>query len=52
MNRIVEKWMYRSRWLFAPVYIGLSLGLLALTIKFFSQCTRSYPIYLPYLKLI
>lgn len=39
MNRIVEKWMYRSRWLFAPVYIGLSLGLLALTIKFFQSIT-------------
>ena len=43
MNRIVEKWMYRSRWLFAPVYIGLSLGLLALTIKFFQSMYEILP---------
>lgn len=43
MNRILEKWMYRSRWLFAPVYIGLSLGLLALTIKFFESMYEILP---------
>ncbi len=43
MNRVVEKWMYRSRWLFAPVYIGLSLGLLALTIKFFQSMYEILP---------
>ncbi len=26
-----------SRWLLAPVYFGLSLGLIALTIKFFLE---------------
>ncbi len=46
MNRIVEKWMYRSRWLFAPVYIGLSLGLLALTIKFFPVNVRDLTQYI------
>lgn len=35
--------MYRSRWLFAPVYIGLSLGLLALTIKFFQSMYEILP---------
>jgi uncharacterized protein (TIGR00645 family) len=29
--------MYASRWLLAPVYFGLSLALVALTIKFFQE---------------
>lgn len=36
MERFLENAMYASRWLLAPVYFGLSLGLIALTIKFFS----------------
>ncbi|MDU6434702.1 MAG: TIGR00645 family protein, partial [Pantoea sp.] len=28
MERFTENLMYASRWLLAPVYIGLSLGLL------------------------
>ncbi len=35
MERFLEIAMYASRWLLAPVYFGLSLGLIALTIKFF-----------------
>ncbi len=35
MNNLLEKLMFMSRWLFAPVYFGLALGLLAFTIKFF-----------------
>ena len=34
MERFLENAMYASRWLLAPVYFGLSLGLIALTIKF------------------
>ena len=30
MERILENAMYASRWLLAPIYFGLSLGLLAL----------------------
>ena len=33
MERFLENAMYTSRWLLAPVYFGLSLGLVALTIK-------------------
>jgi len=29
--------MYRSRWLLAPIYLGLSFALLALGIKFFQE---------------
>jgi uncharacterized protein (TIGR00645 family) len=34
MERFFENAMYASRWLLAPVYFGLSLALVALTIKF------------------
>lgn len=37
MERIVETLMYRSRWLLAPIYLGLSFALLALGIKFFQE---------------
>ena len=35
--------MYTSRWLLAPVYFGLSLGLVALTIKFFQEIVHVLP---------
>lgn len=37
MERIIEKLIYRSRWVLAPIYLGLSLAVLALTIKFFQE---------------
>lgn len=37
LETAVEKTMYRSRWLLAPIYLGLSLALLALLIKFFQE---------------
>ncbi|NLU14377.1 MAG: TIGR00645 family protein [Serratia liquefaciens] len=37
MERFLENAMYASRWLLAPVYFGLSLALLALSIKFFKE---------------
>ncbi|MDU4093229.1 MAG: TIGR00645 family protein [Pantoea sp.] len=43
MERFTENLMYSSRWLLAPVYIGLSLGLLALTIKFFQEIIHLLP---------
>lgn len=33
----VEKIIYRSRWLLAPLYLGLSLATFALTVKFFQE---------------
>ena len=43
MERFLENAMYTSRWLLAPVYFGLSLGLLALTIKFFQEIFHVLP---------
>ncbi|HEX2584603.1 MAG TPA: TIGR00645 family protein [Steroidobacteraceae bacterium] len=35
MERIIEKLLFGSRWLLAPVYVGMSLALVALGYKFF-----------------
>jgi uncharacterized protein (TIGR00645 family) len=44
---MAEKWieraMYASRWLLAPIYFGLSLTLLALGIKFFQEIFHLLP---------
>lgn len=37
MEKFIEKAMYQSRWILAPIYLGLSLVLLALGIKFFQE---------------
>jgi uncharacterized protein (TIGR00645 family) len=44
MEKLIEKVMYQSRWLLAPVYIGLSLTLIALAIKFFQELLHIVPI--------
>ena len=41
MERFFENAMYASRWILAPVYFGLSLALIALTIKFFRNLACS-----------
>ena len=38
MERFFETLLYRSRWLLAPIYFGLSLAVIALGIKFFQEC--------------
>lgn len=43
MERFLENAMYASRWLLGPVYFGLSLGLIALTIKFFQEIFHILP---------
>lgn len=43
MERLVENAMYASRWLLAPIYFGLSLGLLALVLKFFQEIFHILP---------
>ncbi|KNC13819.1 TIGR00645 family protein [Pseudomonas sp. RIT-PI-a] len=43
MERFIEKAMYASRWLLAPIYVGLSLGLLALALKFFQEIFHVLP---------
>ncbi|MCV9880161.1 TIGR00645 family protein [Brenneria izbisi] len=43
MERFIENLMYTSRWLLAPIYLGLSLGLLALMLKFFQEVYHVLP---------
>lgn len=43
MERFIENLMYTSRWLLAPIYLGLSLGLLALMLKFFQEVLHVLP---------
>jgi uncharacterized protein (TIGR00645 family) len=43
MERFIERSMYASRWLLAPIYLGLSLGLLALALKFFQEIVHVLP---------
>ncbi len=38
-----EKLLYASRWLLAPVYLGLSLALFMLGIKFFQEAIHTIP---------
>lgn len=43
MERLLEKILYSSRWIVAPIYIGLSLVLLALAVKFFQEIFHIIP---------
>ncbi|KAA0949494.1 MULTISPECIES: TIGR00645 family protein [unclassified Pseudomonas] len=43
MERFIGNAMYASRWLLAPIYFGLSLGLLALALKFFQEVVHVLP---------
>ena len=43
LERFVESTLYASRWLLAPVFLGLSLALLALGIKFFQELIHLLP---------
>ncbi len=43
MERALENLLYASRWLLAPIYVGLSLALLALGIKFFQEVLHVLP---------
>jgi uncharacterized protein (TIGR00645 family) len=44
MEQLIEKTMYATRWLMAPIYLGLSLALLALGLKFFQEVFHILPI--------
>lgn len=37
MEALIEKLIYRSRWVLAPLYLGLSLAVMALSVKFFQE---------------
>lgn len=43
IERLIETLMYASRWLLAPIYLGLSLALIALSIKFFEALYHLIP---------
>lgn len=43
MEKMFENLFYASRWLLAPIYLGLSLALLALGIKFFEEILHVLP---------
>ncbi|TXH92834.1 MAG: TIGR00645 family protein [Rheinheimera sp.] len=43
MEKHLETLMYASRWLMAPIYLGLSLVLIALGIKFFQEIFHLLP---------
>jgi uncharacterized protein (TIGR00645 family) len=44
MERFLESTMYASRWLLAPIYMGLSLAVLLLGIKFFQEAIHIFPL--------
>ena len=46
IERHAENLLYASRWLLAPIYMGLSFGLLMLGIKFFQEVIHAMPIIL------
>jgi uncharacterized protein (TIGR00645 family) len=37
MEKLIEKALFASRWLLAPIYLGMSLMLVALGVKFFAE---------------
>lgn len=48
MERTFERLMYASRWILAPIYLGLSIALLLLGIKFFEEAMHAIPQVLAY----
>ena len=44
IENIAEKFLYSSRWLLAPIYLGLSFALLLLGLKFFQEVIHALPL--------
>ncbi len=44
LERLVERCLYAARWLLAPIYLGLSLAVLALGLKFFQEIFHVLPV--------
>jgi len=42
-ERVIENLLYASRWMLAPIYLGLSTGLVLLGIKFFEEVFHAMP---------
>lgn len=43
LEQAIERFIYAARWILAPIYLGLSLALLALGIKFFQEIFHVLP---------
>lgn len=43
IENIIERLLYASRWLLAPIYLGMSLALIALALKFFQELIHFIP---------
>jgi uncharacterized protein (TIGR00645 family) len=43
MESLIEKTLYASRWVMAPVYLGLSILLIILAVKFFQELIHIVP---------
>lgn len=46
MENLIEYLIYASRWLMAPIYLGMSFALMALTVKFFQELYHFIPVIL------
>jgi len=46
LEKKVEQALYASRWVLAPLYLGLSLALILLTIKFFQEVFHLFTVIL------
>lgn len=46
LEKLIERAIYSARWILAPIYLGLSLALLALGIKFFQEIFHVLPVIL------
>ena len=44
MEAAIEKLLYSARWILAPLYLGLSLALTLLTLKFFQEALHFFPL--------
>ena len=42
IERLLERTLFASRWILAPVYLGLALALMALGVKFFQEIVHVY----------
>jgi uncharacterized protein (TIGR00645 family) len=43
MEKTIERLLFASRWILAPIYLGMSLALVALGIKFFDELYHLFP---------
>lgn len=44
MEKLIERTLYGARWLLAPVYLGLSLLLVLLVLKYFQELFHMFPL--------